>query len=665
MKTIQVRLRSLGGWFTLFSFSLLFPFLGEAKLPELDEPAVSMKINEIMQAHVSHKTLDTTIVKRALQNFLEVMDPGKTYFLKSEIQAWLEPDEELLEHALSAMQRDDYSVFELMHNTMIRAIKRRGELELRVAERTTPKDVNVKEFKDLDWASSATELEERLLKLRALREEALVKLDEEKQELAKQRMNKRRITFEDDYVEGSYDEQRRFFLANVLKAVASALDSHTAYFTPGEATQFMISVQQRLFGIGAQLRDDITGFSVVKIIEGGPASQGKLLQVNDRIIAVDAEPVVGMDIIDVVEQIRGKGGTQVLLTVVRETSAEPEIKKEETLEIPITRGEVVLKETRIESNYEPFADGIIAYLHLYSFYQDSHSSSAGDLALELEKLKRDHKVKGIVLDLRFNSGGMLAQAVAVTGLFISKGIVVSIKDGDGKLQHLRDTDGKTLWDGPLIVLTNKASASASEIVAQTLQDYGRALIIGDDSTYGKGSFQTFTLNNYRQGGVNPQGEYKVTRGRYYTVSGKSPQQTGVSSDIVVPGPLSQLDIGEEYSKFPLSNDTISPHFEDDLEDVPPSQRERIARLYRFDLETVTNNYRQHRERLRDNSSKRIEKNNAYQYFLKQIKEERIDAEGELPTEMTRNDLQLTETYNIMKDLIILHESIQKHDQYKQ
>ena len=159
---------------------------------------------------------------------------------------------------------------------------------------------------------------------------------------------------------------------------------------------------------------------------------------------------------------------------------------------------------------------------------------------------------------------MLSQAVGVTGLFITKGVVVGIKDHTGSIQYLRDLDGKMLWDGPLIVLVNKASASASEIVAQTLQDYGRAIVVGDKNTYGKGSFQTFTLNTSKEGSVNPEGEYKVTRGRYYTVSGKTPQLKGVEADIIVPGPLSEMELGEAFAKYPLENDSIKANYDDDL-----------------------------------------------------------------------------------------------------
>src|SRR5262249_27228595 len=154
-----------------------------------------------------------------------------------------------------------------------------------------------------------------------------------------------------------------------------------------------------------------------------------------------------------------------------------------------------------------------------------------------------------------------------------------------KIQHLREVEGKPIWEGPLTILVNRASASAAEIVAQTLQDYGRAVVVGDDHTFGKGTFQTFTLDPITNPKVNPQGEYKVTRGRYYTVSGKSPQLSGVFSDIVVPGMLSYLDIGESFSKYPLENDSIEPHFDDDLSDLSAFHRLQLGPMYRYNLQT--------------------------------------------------------------------------------
>ncbi|HSX12424.1 MAG TPA: S41 family peptidase, partial [Rhabdochlamydiaceae bacterium] len=367
---------------------------------------------------------------------------------------------------------------------------------------------------------------------------------------------------------------------------------------------------------------------------------------------VNQEPVVGMEITEAVELIRGPQGSNVLLTILRETEENGQ-KKEEKLNIDIMRGEVILKESRLETFYEPFGQGVIGILHLFSFYQDSKSSSTEDLHQAILDLKKQHNLKGIILDLRNNAGGLLPQAVSVSSLFIKKGIVVSVKDNTGKVLHLRNTDGKVAWDGPLLILTNKTSASASEIVAQTLQDYGRAIVVGDATTYGKGTFQTFTLEASNYGKVNPKGEYKVTRGRYYTVSGKSPQLVGVKADIVVPGVYSELEIGEKFSKYPLENDQIPANFDDDLSDVPSIHKKDILRLYKFNLQPILTLYQPYLEKLKTNSDARIKQNKNYQSLIKEISKKEADTE---PKESYgHTDLQLSETINIMKDLIFLHQ----------
>ena len=644
--------------FIIFLLIVIFHFFKvDAKLPEIDAPKVKQKINDIMKDHASHKEMTPEILRRTLSNYIEILDPNKTYFIKDDIQQWLEPKDSLINQILNQFNDANFVSFFDIHEKMIEGIERRNKLDRKILGEKLPEKVSSKEFKDMEWLETEEELFNRLIRIKALRVETSAKLSEELREKALQRIEKYQRKNEEEIQTEDPIEKDHLILSNVLKAVASALDAHTSYFTPGEATQFMISVQQRLFGIGAQLRDDLNGFKVIKIIEGGPAEAGKELKAKDRIVAVDGEPVVGMDIASAVELIRGKEGTQVTLTVIRE-SGDVKEKKEEQLDITITRQEVVLKETRFESSYEPFGDGVIAYLKLFSFYQDSEYSSAKDLAEEIKRLKAEHNVKGLVLDLRYNSGGMLAQAVQVTGLFITKGVVVGIKDNTGAVQYLRDLDGQIIWDEPLIVLVNKASASASEIVAQTLQDYGKAIIVGDKSTFGKGTFQTFTLNTTKDGVVNPEGEYKVTRGKYYTVSGNSPQLRGVISDVVVPGSLSELDIGEEFAKYPLENDSIKENFDDDLSDLPYSQRQRLRFMYKFDLQKREDTYKPYLEQLQKNSNMRVEKNKDYQALLKIIKsDDDIEIEDELEEErensIGQNDLQLIETYNIMKDLLSL------------
>jgi len=632
---------------------VVFPFASSsAKLPELDPRSANAKINEIMKVHATSKKLTPVIVKRTLQNYIENLDPSKTYFIESDIHEWLEPSDDIVDSILTNVNQSNFRAFENVHAAMVRAIQRRHELEKQIDFSNLPQKVKADEFKDMLWATNEEQLLNRLIRIKALQIETTSKLNEESREKSFQRMAKRQAKYEEEILISDLKSKQRYVLTNVLKAIASALDAHTAYFTPDEASQFMISVQQRLFGIGAQLRDDLNGFTIVKIVEGGPAAASKELKAKDRIIAVNGEPVIGMDIVDAVELIRGEENTPVILTIIRETG-EDENKQEEKHDITLKRAEVVLKESRYESSYEPFGDGAIGYLKLHSFYQDPESSSAADLSYAIDQLKKEHPLKGLILDLRYNSGGILSQAVSVTGLFITKGVVVSIKDDTGHIQHLRDLDGKISWEGPLIVLVNRASASASEIVAQTLQDYGRALIIGDDHTFGKGSFQTFTLNTTsKNDAINPQGEYKVTRGRYYTVSGKTPQLTGVATDIIVPGLLNEVEIGEKEHKYPLENDSIPPNFDDDLSDIPYLQRDKIKALYKFNLQPRLQMYERYLEKLKENSTLRIKNNKNYQSFLKELKKNN-DIEEDYPEEFGQNDLQLAETYNIMKDLLFL------------
>lgn len=637
-------------------------FAIDAKPPEITPPETAQKIQEMMKGHASYKELTPFLVKRILLNFLDELDPNKSYFIESDIHQWLEPSDELVDSTLKGMQQGNFQTFDNIYAALGKTVVRREELDKKIDLKNLPKHVKAEEFKDMKWCKDEHELLERLKRIKALQVDAAAKLKEHDREKTFQRIEKRQRIFEEEILEKDPIQRQKRILSYVLKATAAALDAHTAYFTPDEAAQFMIGVQQRLFGIGAQLRDDINGFTVIKIIEGGPAAEGKILKVKDRIIAINGEPVVGMDIIDAVDLIRGEENTPVVITVIRETkNKDTDTSTEETLDIKIIRKEVRLKETRFETSLENYGDGAIGYLKLYSFYQDPETSSVDDLSKAITEMKKNANVKAMVLDLRYNAGGMLSQAVSISGLFITKGIVVSIKDENGVVQHLRHLDEDVAWSGPLVVLINRGSASASEIVAGTLQDYGRALIVGDDHSYGKGSFQTFTLNPSKHDLINPQGEYKITRGRYYTVSGRTPQLTGVYSDITVPGPLSESEIGEKFTKYPLENDSIKPAFDDELDDVPVSQRDNIRLLYKFNLQQKLNTYEKYLPLLISNSAERIKNNKVYQDFLKELKKKDNEPEKDVEpdedalsdTNIGKADLQLTETYNIVRDLLYL------------
>ena len=640
MSTLNKKLLGI----SLISFISLFGITP----PNISPHDAHSKAEEIFKAHAKHKEFNSEIANRLLINYLDELDPVKCYLTKEDINIYLNPSSELTKKMVEEYKKQQFTTYLVIYELFLKSTERRNSIEATIESLSLPVGVKSKDLQDGDWSADCNDLADRLLKIRALQKESAEKLaTQEQSDIFFQRISKRRLLREKEFSCTSKAEQKKQMLSCFLKALASSLDSHTAYFTPGEARQFLIQVQQRLFGIGAQLRDDLNGFTVVQIVEGGPASHSAELRVGDKIIAVNHEPIAGMDITEAVELIRGPQGSSVILTLVRETQTS----KEEKFELIIVRDEIVLTESRFSSRVEPYGNGVIGYLALHSFYQDPKHSSYIDLKNALDGMKANYKLQGVILDLRHNSGGLLPQAVDVTGLFIDKGVVASIKDHTGAIQRLRNLNDEVTWKGPLIILTNKTSASASEIVALALADYGRAIIVGDESTYGKGSYQTFTLESNNPDKINPQGEYKVTRGAYYTVGGGTPQLVGVKANLKVPGILSFMEIGEKHSKYPLENDKITPLFEDDLSDVHPLYRVRLKKMLGKNIEQRSFTLVPIIPELAIHSGSRIEKSANYQNFLTEIKgteyhELNLDLIGQ-------NDLQLEEAINVMKELILL------------
>ncbi len=634
-------------WVTSMIF-LLFPFFLPAHQSELTPHDTRLKVEEILRAHAIYHTLNHELIARTLNNFFQELDPNYCYLIENEVLPWTQAPSEQLEAILNQVKNEDFSAFQKMYQTMRSAIERRRSIEAQLATAPLIEVVDPDEFKDMTWAKTEEELRTRLHRIQGLQLKTARRiLPPEEQAKFKIRLEKRRISREEKLLSQNPDKKENSLLTYVLKAITAALDSQTSYFTPSEASQLLMQVQgqEKLFGIGAQLRDDLNGLTIVRILEDSPLSQHSEIELGDKIIAVNQEPVIGLDIEDAVKLIRGPAGTSVSLTFLRQK----ENVQDEKFDVKIVRGEIVLKEKRFNATYEPFGRGVIGILGLHSFYQDTDFSSATDLLEEIEKLKNQHQLQGIILDLRNNTGGLLPQAVSVAGLFIQKGVIVSIKDNTGFIQRLRNLESQVAWDGPLIILTNKFSASASEIVAQTLQEYGRALVVGDAETYGKGTFQTFTLEAVSGGKVNPKGEYKVTRGLYYTVSGKTPQKRGVKSDIAVPGHFSEMEVGERYAKYPLEPDEIPPSFEDDLADIPLIHRYQVSKLYKPHLQPIVTTYKSMLPLLKTNSSDRLKNDIDHQNLIKIISNKNLVN----PPSIGCNDLQLQEAINIMKDLLFL------------
>jgi carboxyl-terminal processing protease len=370
-----------------------------------------------------------------------------------------------------------------------------------------------------------------------------------------------------------------------LNGLAHAYDPHTDYFSAPHAEDFKIGMNLGLFGIGAQLTEDDGYCTIHSLVPGGPAAKSKQLNEKDRIVKVaqDGKPpvdVVDMDLEKVVQQIRGPKGTKVSLTI------SPATDRSALKEVTFTRDEIKLEDSAAKAKLVEFPDGRrIGIIDLPSFYapvpnddgtQTTPRYTSVDVAKLINKLKQE-KVSGIIIDLRTNPGGSLEEAIKFTGLFIKGGPVVLAKSGapDSPVQVYSDPGSAQLYDGPLVVMINRFSASASEIAAAALQDYGRALIVGDISTHGKGTVQSLNpLKPYMlPTDKNPQadpGNLKITIRKFYRVSGASTQFKGVEPDLVLPDVWNySKDVGEASLENPLPWDTIQPASYDKLNLVQP------------------------------------------------------------------------------------------------
>ncbi|TGE29900.1 carboxy terminal-processing peptidase [Hymenobacter metallicola] len=383
-------------------------------------------------------------------------------------------------------------------------------------------------------------------------------------------------------------------LAEFANTIANTFDPHSEYFAPKDKTNFDLALTGRLEGTGAQLGEKDGQVFVASIVPGSASYRQGELKAGDIILRVAqgaAEPVAveGMRYDKVVQMIRGKKGTEVRLTVKKPDAS--------TKVISIIRDIVVLEETYAQSAVINEGGKKIGYILLPSFYADfNHNggrNSADDVKAELAKLKREN-VDGVVLDLRFNGGGSLQDAAEMAGLFVASGPMVQVKGRQGAAQLVGDPDPQVQYDGPLAVLVNKYSASASEILAGAIQDYKRGVIVGN-TTYGKGTVQrVFELDdimNPQLASLKPFGSLKMTIQKYYRVSGSSTQFKGVTPDIQVPDAYSALADGEQDTDYPLPWDEIAPATYQTwaaapaVEKLAAASRQRIAANSAFGLLT--------------------------------------------------------------------------------
>ncbi|MEX2304997.1 MAG: S41 family peptidase, partial [Waddliaceae bacterium] len=420
---------------------------------------------------------------------------------------------------------------------------------------------------------------------------------------SQKRLEENTYLFLDDEGEPLSKEQTQNLMTlHILKALTSSLDSHSSFFDPKEAFDLKIKLQKGFEGIGVHVEKRGSYFYVTEILKGSPAEKSKQIKEGDQLIRIDNQKVDIKPLVSVVEMLRSEGKKQIVLTLVRNGR---------TFKVTLNKAFIPIDEGRVKEQAIPWNNGIIGFITIDSFYRGKNEvSTENDLKKAIERLKLKGSLKGLILDMRDNSGGFLSEAVNVAGLFMTTGIVVVSKYENGSKKLYRDLDHFDAYNGPIIVLTSKATASAAEIVAQALQDYGIALIVGDQRTYGKGTIQSQTTTS-----SDATSQFKVTVGQYYTVSGKSPQKTGVLADILVPGIYHNEMIGEEYLEDPIESGKIAALFEDPLQDVERQKRPWFLSYYVPSLQKKTTEWKMMVPYLRRQSEKRLAQNVDYQQLI--------------------------------------------------
>jgi carboxyl-terminal processing protease len=546
------------------------------------------------RGHYEPKNINDNFSANIYEDFIDVVDPTKRYFLESDIKEF----EQYKYQIDDQIKNTDITFFNLVYQRLMKRMDEARGIYKEVLEK--PFDFNANEaitidYKDQAFAKNKKELKERWrkqLKYNSLgvydnkikirdkaiaagtgKNEDLVSVDTSV-ELPKEQSELKNLTIAeveqksrettqntlDEFFDFVDDLDRKDWFVQYINTIVDEFDPHTFYFAPDEKDKFDISMSGKFEGIGARLQKKPEGAKVVEIISGGPVWRAKSLEVGDEIIKVGQageEPIdiAGMRIDDAIKLIKGPEGTVVDLTV-RKVDGTVDV-------VSITRDVVELEESYAKSATVIKDQRKYGLINLPKFYVDfddyTNRNAASDVAKEVDRL-RQAGAEGLILDLRDNGGGSLKTVVEMAGLFIKDGPIVQVRSsGQGKEVH-EDKDERIQWDGPLVILVNELSASASEILAAAMQDYKRAVVIGSKQTFGKGTVQNvIPLDNIvRSNEHGDLGAIKLTTQKFYRINGGSTQLEGVKSDIVVPDRYSYIDLGERDQENPLGWDKISP-----------------------------------------------------------------------------------------------------------
>ena len=526
------------------------------------------------QAHYLDKEIDDNFSEKVFNTFLENLDPYKRYFYASDI-------EEFSEYKYSiddAFKNPNFDFFDLVYERYKERMSESEKIFNKIL--STPFDFSKDEvcecdFEVLDYVQTNHELYDRwrkLLKIYVIEnyhneiEDDLRKFEKNSlfqirnlDLIEKETRESLSETMIQNYRFVSEEMQRSDWLSVYINSFVSQYDPNTSYLDPESKDRFDVDMSGNYAGIGARLQKKIDKVEITEVISGGPAWRDNILEKGDAILKVrqddEEEPVsiLTMRLSEAVKLIKGKKGTKVHLTVKKVDGS--------ISEVTVKRDIVQLEETYIKSSIVEKNNNNYGIINIPKFYIDfdnqSNRDAAKDLKTEIQRLK-EQGIKGLVIDLRNNGGGALKTVVDMAGMFIKNGPVVQVKYFDKEKQVLSDRDRSILWTGPLVILVNEGSASASEILAAAMQDYKRAIIIGGNQTWGKGTVQNvFPLNRMVRGNTNGDlGALRYTTQKYYRINGGSVQLEGVKSDINVPYRYKYLDFGEKDSENPLEWDEI-------------------------------------------------------------------------------------------------------------
>ncbi|MBK8830541.1 MAG: carboxy terminal-processing peptidase [Saprospiraceae bacterium] len=587
MKKNTMRIWMIAAVTGIMAYAGFVAFKGPDNNGDKEKLILKAVLTMMQQVHFKNPPLDDNFSHRLYDTYMDRLDGMKRFLIMEDLDL-LDDYQDSLDDQI---RNEDLKFFEISYKLINNSIEKTRKWYPELLSQ--PFDFTIKDSIETDgekrsYAKDDAELKEFWRSY--LKYETLTRLSDKikeqetatevpeggKKSIAELEADARKDVLEvfDEWYERMDKVRRSDRFEMYVNSITNVYDPHSDYFNPKEKEDFDINMSGRLEGIGARLQMDGDFTKVVAIIPGGPAWKQKELEVDDKIFKVqqetETEPVdvTGWLVDEVVTLVRGPKGTKVSLTV-RKTDGS-------VREITILRDEVILDEGFAKSAILELEGevGNVGYITLPKFYADFENpngrSCAEDVEIEVKKLMQAN-VKGIILDLRNNSGGSLNDVVQMTGLFIEAGPIVQVKGRDAAPYVLKDKDEKVVYTGPLVVMVNTQSASASEILAAAIQDYGRGVIVGSRSTFGKGTVQRFfdldkTISGFDE--FKPLGDVKITLQKFYRVNGGSTQLKGVTPDINLPDNQQYIDSGEKEMEYPMEWTEIAPvQFGQDIVDL--------------------------------------------------------------------------------------------------